>query len=144
VTHAKEDAMKEMDTLLKTVSDGLKILAQGVRIIADKLETFAEQHQEDVAESPVKPVPVHETQDNASSGKTPGKAAGRPISKGKKTVSASDRVYKAMSRMNRPVEIALLAEKTGLNKKQVQNALYRLKKEGRVENVSKGVYRTMA
>jgi predicted Rossmann fold nucleotide-binding protein DprA/Smf involved in DNA uptake len=136
--------MKEMEMLLKTVSDGLKILAQGVKIIADKLETFAEQDGADAARSTGRRVPVHEAPDETPPRKKPRKAAQRPVVKGKGVVPASDRVYKAMARINGPVEIDLLAEKTGFNKKQVHNALYKLKKQGRVESVSKGVYRTVA
>jgi predicted Rossmann fold nucleotide-binding protein DprA/Smf involved in DNA uptake len=136
--------MKEMEMLLKTVSDGLKILAQGVKIIADKLETFAEQNGSDAAGYPGKPVRVHEVRVKPSAKKAPRKTAERPVAKGKRAVSVSDKVYEAMSRINGPVEIDLLAKKTGFNKKQVHNALYKLKKQGRVENVSKGVYRTVA
>jgi len=39
------------------------------------------------------------------------------------------------------VTIDMLAEKTGFEKKKLHNILYRLKKQGRIENVSKGVYR---
>jgi len=46
-----------------------------------------------------------------------------------------------MSRINGPVELDRLAEKAGLDKKQVHNALFKLKKQGKIENVSKGVYR---
>ena len=144
LTHAKEDAMKEMEMLLKTVSDGLKILAQGVKIIADKLETFAEESGADAARSPGRRVPVHEASEEPAPRKKPRKAAERPVAKGKKVVPASDRVYETMTRINGPMEIDRLAEKTGLNKKQVHNALFKLKKQGKVENVSKGVYRTTA
>jgi len=136
--------MKEMEMLLKTVSDGLRILAQGAKIIADKLETFAEENKGDAARSPGRRVPVRETPDEPPAGKKPRKAAKRPVAKGKRVVPASDRVYEAMSRMNGPAKIDLLAEKTGFNKKQVHNALYKLKKQGKVENVGKGVYRTVA
>jgi len=133
--------MKEMEMLLKTVSDGLKILAQGVKIIADKLETFAEENGGDAAGSPGKRVPVHEVPVKPSAKKAPRKAAERPAPRGKKVAPASDRVYEAMSRINGPVELDRLAEKAGLDKKQVHNALFKLKKQGRIEGVSKGVYR---
>jgi predicted Rossmann fold nucleotide-binding protein DprA/Smf involved in DNA uptake len=136
--------MKEMEMLLKTVSDGLKILAQGVKIIADKLETFAEQNQGDAARSRGRHVPVREAPDEPPARRKPRKAAERPVAEDQRVVPASDRVYEAMSRINGPVKIDLLAKKTGFNKKQIHNALYKLKKQGKVENVSKGVYRTVA
>jgi len=136
--------MKEMEMLLKTVSDGLKILAQGVKVIADKLETFAEQDERDAARPRGKAVPVRKVRLKTSAKKAPRKAAEGAGLKGKKVGPTCERVYEAMSRINGPVEIDLLAKKTGYNKKQVHNALFKLKKQGRVENVSKGVYRTAA
>jgi predicted Rossmann fold nucleotide-binding protein DprA/Smf involved in DNA uptake len=136
--------MKEMEFLMKTVSDGLKILAQGVNVIADKLETFVEQNSRGTGGSPAKSVPVHVTREKPKAGKTRQRAAARPVVKVKNAVSASDKVYEVMRRMGRPVELDLLTEKTGFDKKQIHNALYKLKKQGKVENVSKGVYRMVA
>jgi len=134
--------MKEMELLLKTVSDGLRILAQGAKIIADKLEAFAEQGETDVRPSAGKDIPVHDTADEQAVGKRPRKPPAPRGAKVRKARPASDRVYEAMSQAGGPVGLDELAEKTGLNKKQVHNALYKLKKQGRAENVSKAVYRT--
>lgn len=136
--------MKEMEMLLKTVSDGLKILAQGVKIIADKLETFAEQNEGGAPASKGRRVPVREVREKPPAGKKPRKPSERSVAKRKEVVPASDRVYEAMSRINGPVEIDQLTKKTGFNKKQIHNALYKLKKKGKVETVSKGIYRRTA
>lgn len=139
--HVEEKAMKEMELLLKTVSDGLRILAQGVRVIADRIETFAEQSGEGSDRSPATSVPVREASEAPPLRKEPQKAAGRPVSGEKGVVSAPDRVHEALTRAGGPVNIDALAEETGLNKRQIHNAIYRLKKQGKVVNVSKAVYR---
>jgi len=127
--------MKEFETFLKTVGDGLKMLAQGVNAIADRLDDFVESNKGGTAGS-------RTNARTATSGKeTSRRAAGRPGPRGKKGASASDHVYEAMSRARGPVTIDMLAEKTGFEKKKLHNILYRLKKQGRIENVSKGVYR---
>ena len=134
--------MKEWETLLKTVGDGLKILAHGVNAIADKLENFVEAKQADTttghrAEStPVDEAPA-QTADLETSGMP--EQTTRPPKK--RPPSAAERVYETLSRAPGPVDIDLLAGQTGLEKKKLHNILYRLKKQGRIVNVSKGVYR---
>ena len=135
--------MKEMELLLKTVSDGLRILAQGAEVIADKLEAFAEQGETEAPPSAGKDIPVHDTADEQAVKKRPRKTPGPRAARARKAAHGSDRVYEAMSQAGGPVGLDELAEKTGLNKKQVHNALYKLKKQGRVENVGKAVYKTV-
>jgi len=137
--------MKEMEMLLKTVSDGLKILAQGVRVIAERLDNFSVENRDNFSETEVETVPVRKVRRaKPSAKKAPRKAAGASKPKGKAPKPAADKVYETMNRIGRPVEIDRLTEKTGFNKKQVHNAIFKLKKQGRVENVSKGVYKTVA
>lgn len=136
--------MKEMEMLMKTVSDGLRILAQGVKVIADKLETFARENEKGTARSQGRRVPVREVRGKPSAAKAPRKTAEQAGRKDQKAGPTAERVYDAMRRVNGPAEIELLMKKTGYNKKQIHNALYKLKKQGKVENVSKGVYRTVA
>ncbi len=137
--------MKEMEMLLKTVSDGLKMLAQGVRVIAERLDNFSDQNRDNLSETQVGTVPVRKVRRvKPSAKKAPRKAAGASKPKEKEPKPAADKVYETMNRIRGPVEIDRLTEKTGFNKKQVHNAIFKLKKQGRVENVSKGVYKTVA
>jgi predicted Rossmann fold nucleotide-binding protein DprA/Smf involved in DNA uptake len=136
--------MKEMEMLLKTVSDGLKMLAQGVRVIAARLDNFSDQNRDNLSETETETVPVRKGRVKPSAKKTPQKAARASRPKEKAPKPAADKVYETMNRIGGPVELDRLAQKTGLNKKQVHNAIFKLKKQGRVENVSKGLYRTMA
>jgi predicted Rossmann fold nucleotide-binding protein DprA/Smf involved in DNA uptake len=136
--------MKEMEMLLKTVSDGLKMLAQGVRVIAERLDNFSDQNRDNLSENQVETVPVRKVRVKPSAKRAPRKAAGASKPKEKAPKPSADKVYETMKRIGGPVELDRLAEKTGLNKKQVHNAIFKLKKQSRVENVSKGVYKTVA
>jgi len=136
--------MKEMEMLLKTVSEGLKMLAQGVRIIAERLDDFSDQNRDNFSETEVEAVPVRKVRAKPSAKRAPRKAAGASKPKEKAPKPSADKVYETMKHIGGPVELDRLAEKTGLNKKQVHNAIFKLKKQGRIENVSKGVYRTVA
>jgi len=136
--------MKEMEMLLKTVSEGLKMLAQGVRIIAERLDDFSDQNRDNFSETEAEAVPVRKVRVKPSAKRAPRKAAGASKPKEKAPKPSADKVYETMKRIGGPVELDRLAEKTGLNKKQVHNAIFKLKKQGRIENVSKGVYRTVA
>jgi predicted Rossmann fold nucleotide-binding protein DprA/Smf involved in DNA uptake len=136
--------MKEMEMLLKTVSDGLKMLAQGVRVIAERLDNFSDQNRDNLSETEVETVPVRKVRVKPSAKRAPKKAARASKPKEKAPKPSADKVHETMSRIGGPVELDRLAEKTGLNKKQVHNAIFKLKKQGRIENVSKGVYKTVA
>jgi len=141
---AKEDVMKEMEMLLKTVSEGLRMLAQGVKVVADKLDSFAEESQKDSERSAGRRVPVREAPVKPPAEKPSRKTEERARPKGKKVPSAADKVVEAMSRVDGPASIDQLAQLTGYDRKQINNALFKLKKQGKVENVGKGVYRRVA
>ncbi|MBU0734108.1 MAG: hypothetical protein ABIE47_11685 [Pseudomonadota bacterium] len=132
--------MKELETILKTVSDGLKILAQGVNAIADKLEKFVDPRKEKDGKPQPEPKP-DEHRAETSKKRTPQKAVKKSVSERKKRTAASDTVYEIIGSTKGPVDISVLVEKTGFQKKKIHNVLYRLKKQGKVETVSKGLYR---
>jgi hypothetical protein len=113
--------MKEVQSLLKLVSDGLKTIAQGVEAIAKKVDEIAES--EDVG------VPK---------GKTPVKRT--PKKKEVKPITTTDTVFKVISRSKKGISISKIMEKTGFTRKQVYNIVFRLKKQARIINVGKGIY----
>ncbi|MBW1782230.1 MAG: hypothetical protein JRL30_16015 [Deltaproteobacteria bacterium] len=133
--------MKELEILLKTVGDGLKILAQGVNVIADKLENYVESNKEETVPPQARSVPVRETPRGVPGKETSRRTGERSGPQEKKGASASDMVYATICRAKGPVEIDRLAKRTGFEKKKLYNVLYRLKKQGRIETVGKGVYR---
>ena len=58
----------------------------------------------------------------------------------KKPVTAVDAVLKIINRSKKGVDIAALMKKTGFNQKKIYNVVYKLKKQGKVKSVGKGVY----
>ncbi|UCE51312.1 MAG: hypothetical protein JSV31_18870 [Desulfobacterales bacterium] len=113
--------MKESQSLLKLISDGLKILAQGAEAIAEKVDEIAE------------------TQDfGKPKGKKPVKRT--PRKKEVKPMTAADTVLKVISRSKKGVSTSTIMEKTGFTRKQVYNIVFKLKQQGRIKSVQKGVY----
>jgi predicted Rossmann fold nucleotide-binding protein DprA/Smf involved in DNA uptake len=54
--------------------------------------------------------------------------------------SVLDQVFDAVRRSRNGATIAKLKEKTGLESRQLSNALYKLSKRGKIESPSRGVY----
>ena len=147
--------MKEFESLLKVVSEGLKTLANGVGTLAEKVDEYAKTQSAQKRARPAsapKPTPPY--------GKGPGKdgpatQAKRPeTSKGptraksaanaKKTTPTSatttTAVFNVVKTARTAVDTAAIKAKTGLNPRQVSNAIYKLKKAGKIKNVGRGTY----
>ena len=127
--------MKEIQGILKIMSDGLKTLAQGVEALSDKIDELGKSQTTD------KPKEKKATT-VAPKSKTAKKPAGKAIKKqkGVKTKTASDIVFDIISRSRKGASTAKIVEKTGYDKKKVANIIYRLKKKGKIKIVDKGVY----
>ncbi len=70
--------------------------------------------------------------------KTAKKPAKKASAAGKPTVL--DSVYDVVKRSRKGVDIATLKKKTGLESRQLSNALYKLSKRGMIEAQSRGTY----
>jgi hypothetical protein len=126
--------MKELESVLKVVSDGLKTLAKGVEAIAEKVDEAAK------AKSPVstsRKRPSTATKKVKTAKKPVKKAANKKVDK---AVTASDQVLGLIARSKKGVGMAVIIEKTGFGQKKVANIIYRLRKQGKIKSVSKGVY----
>jgi hypothetical protein len=126
--------MKELESVLKVVSDGLKTLAKGVEAIAEKVDEAAK------SKSPVKPSrkkPSTATKKVQTAKKPVQKAANKKVDK---AVTASDQVLDLIAKSKKGVGMAVIIEKTGYGQKKVANIIYRLRKQGKIKSVSKGVY----
>ena len=132
--------MKELETFFKTVGEGLRTLAQGVNAIADKLDGIGDVRNGQKPKPDTKDMPDRVVKTETPKPKKAGVSAKKPTSRGKKRIAASDIVSEIFDKAKGPVDIAILAEKTGFEKKKLHNILYRLKSQGKVRSVSKGVY----
>ena len=132
--------MRELEPFFKTVGEGLRALAQGVNAIADKLESLTDVRDGQRYKPGTKHKPNHESKAETPKAKTTGERAKKTSPQGKKGTAASDIVYEIFKSVKGPVDLAILAEKTGFEKKKLHNILYRLKSQGKIRSVSQGVY----
>lgn len=123
--------MKRVQTQLKTVAKSLASLAQ-------KLEKLSTQ----VAAAPAKKAPAKKA---AAKKKAPAKkrapakkAPAKKAAKAKETVL--DTVLAVIKKSRNGANIATLKAKTGLESRQLSNALYKLSKKKMIKSKSRGVY----
>ncbi len=112
--------MKEFDVALKAVAEGLRTMAQGMEKIAEKIEESTPKKQ-------AKAKPVR-------------KAKKAPAKKTAKTGTASDAVLAVINRSKKGVNSATLAKKTGFDNKKIANIVFKLRKQGKIKSVDRGVY----
>ena len=117
--------MKEVEKILRALSDGMKTLAKGVETIAQKVDALAkEQAAQELSEKSR----VRQTTKKTTSKKV-------------KAPSATDEVLQIIRRSQKGVNTAALKKKTGFNDKKIHNVIYRLKKRGQIRSIDKGVYK---
>ena len=121
--------MKEIDVFLKTVVEGMKAMAQGIEALAEKLDTIATSRVDEKGKAkPARKAPSK-----------PKKSAAKKAAP-KKPVTAAETVLKIINRSKRGVSPAIISEKTGFAPKKVHNIVYKLKKQGKIKSVGKGLY----
>jgi len=67
-------------------------------------------------------------------------AVKKPAAKKLTKLTATDTVMRFINRTKKGVGTAALMEKTGFNEKKIHNVVYKLKKQGKIKSVAKGVY----
>ena len=126
--------MKEVQKLLKLISDGLKTLAQGVEAIAEKVDETAKTKSTGQAESKKQSAPAKTAKPVKE---TPPKVDRK---KAVKPTTAIDSVLNIISRSQKGVNTAAIKVKTGYDQKKISNIIYKLKKQGKIKAIQKGVY----
>jgi len=126
--------MKELQSVLNIVSDGLKTLAKGVEAIAEKVDEAAK------SQSAVKP-----KRKNPSTATKKAKAVKKPVQKTAKkkevkSATDTDKLLEIIGRSKKGVSTAAIMQKTGYNQKKIANIIYRLRKQQKIKSVEKGVY----
>ena len=130
--------MKEFDVALKAVAEGLRTIAQGVEKIAKKLEESTPKKQ-------AKAKPARKTAPKPKKAAPKKTAAKKPAPKKapvKKAVkeTAADTVLKIITGSKKGIDSATLVRKTGFDKKKIANITFKLRKQGKIKSVDKGVY----
>lgn len=125
--------MKEVEKMVKTLVDGLKSLSKGIDAAAKRIDAVTKSNK---AAAP-KAKPVRRTRaKKAAAKKAPAKKAAS-ASKGDTAINA---VYQIISRAKNGANTGTIKQKTGFNDKKVQNIIYKLKKQGRIQSPKKGIY----
>lgn len=124
--------MTQLQDQLKNVSKTLTSLSRQLESISKKIAKVP------AAKSPTKQKAVSKAKATTKK-RTASKAAGSQAIVAKdKTVLES--VYDVIRRSRNGASIAKLKDKTGLEARQLSNALYKLSRRGRIEAKSRGVY----
>jgi hypothetical protein len=126
--------MKELQSVLNIVSDGLKTLAKGVEAIAEKVDEVA------TSQGVVKP---KRKKQSIATKKV--KAVKKPVQKATKkkevkSATDADKVLGIISRSKNGASTAAIMQETGYNQKKIANIIYRLRKQQKIKSVEKGVY----
>ncbi|MCJ8502158.1 hypothetical protein [Desulfatitalea alkaliphila] len=123
---------------MKKLQTQIKNIAKNLVTLADKLEKLTAQLESaPAAKTKAKAAP------KKAAAKTKKKAAPKKkeapkADSGKNTVL--DNVYDVIARSRNGANIASLRSKTGLESRQLSNALYKLGKKGKIKTISRGVY----
>ena len=128
--------MPELDQLLATVSEGLKSLAGGIEEIAQRIETLGDVKGKSPArkKKPAKPkrAKVKKKRTAKKSKPTPKKKA--------KSATASNTVLAVISKAPKGIKTADIKTKTGFDEKKVYNIVFKLKQQGKIKTIRRGVY----
>jgi DNA replicative helicase MCM subunit Mcm2 (Cdc46/Mcm family) len=138
MTSNKEVEMKEIQSVLKIVSDGLKMIAQGIEAISGKVDEIAKTQ---AAAKPKAKKPAPAAAKSKKAGKAPAKKAAKaPAKKAAAAPTAGETVFNIISESEQGVDTATIMKKTGYDRKKVANMVYRLSKQGKIKSLQKGVY----
>jgi hypothetical protein len=141
--------MTDVQTLLKTFADGLKSMAQGIDSLAERIEDIAKNQTDSTSGAAAAGKAGGKSRRAAKapgrSPKTkPRKAKAKPARKKsgakKRSASVSDTVLEMVVTAKDGIRTAEIVGQSGLKQKQVANALYKLKKQGKIVSPSKGLY----
>jgi hypothetical protein len=142
--------MKDLQKLFEGLADGLKSLSKGIDDLAGKLDALvqAQAATKKKAAKPAKPkkaakpVKAKKAAKPAKAKKAakPAKAKKAAPKPKKKTVTAADTVFAIISRAKKGVNIEGIKKKTDFNDKKIHNIIYKLKKQEKIQSISKGIY----
>jgi hypothetical protein len=125
--------MKDVEKMVKTLVDGLKSLSKGIDGAAKRIDAVAKSKQ---APAPKAKPGRRPAAKKVAAKKAPAKKAAA-ASKGETAINA---VYQIIGRAKNGADTATIKQKTGFNDKKVQNIIYKLKKQGKIQSSKKGIY----
>ncbi len=135
--------MKNLKKSLQAVNRELKALAKKVDKIViavgklEKPKVAKKPKAKAVKRKPVKKIATKKVTVKKPAGKKV--AVKKPAAK-KTTKTVIDTVLAIIKKSKKGVNTAALMKKTGFNERQIHNNVYKLKKQGKIKSVGRGVY----
>jgi putative endonuclease len=121
---------KEENKMTKKLKKDLQTVNKELKALAKKTESLLKAF--DKLEKPkAKPSKAKAVKKPPAKKVAPKKAA---------PATAADTVFAIIKRYKKGVDTKTLMQKTGYEKKKISNLFYKLKKEGKIKSVGKGVY----
>lgn len=131
--------MKELEILFKSMADGMRLMADGINSIAEQLNNIAKAQ----ARAKTQPRPAEAQTEKKPAPEKPA-AAKKSAAAPSKGQTATEAVLEVIKSADDGMDNKTIGEKTGFSAKKVANAVYRLKREGKIEPVSRGIYKAAA
>jgi predicted Rossmann fold nucleotide-binding protein DprA/Smf involved in DNA uptake len=124
--------MKNLKKSLQSVNKDLNALLKKV----DKIIVAASKLEKPKT---VKKIPAKKVAAKKPAAKKP--AAKKPAAKKPVKLTAADTLFAVIKRSKKGVGVAELMKKTGFDQKKTYNIIYKLKKQGNIKSIEKGVYK---
>jgi predicted Rossmann fold nucleotide-binding protein DprA/Smf involved in DNA uptake len=139
-----KDVQKELVTITATLSslvDQIEKIAEAIETEGGKAEPAKKTKAVKKAKAPATKTRVAAKKAAKGKPRTPTKAADIPDSSATADGQTMlDNIYGMISRSRAGITVERLKKRTGLEARQVSNALYKLTKKGKVETLSRGIY----
>ncbi len=118
---------------MKRLQRDMESLVKQLKKLTDKAEKMSAELDK-LKGVEAKPAAKGRPRKKAAAGKKPAAKRGR------KKLTATDTVLKIVERSSKGVNTAKLKTKTGYNDAKVRSIVFRLKKAGKIQAISKGLY----
>ena len=120
---------------MKNLKKDLQVVARALKGISVAVEKI--QKQVDKLDKPKAKAKVVK---KVAAKKAPAKKVTAKKAAAKKPATAVDTVLGIINRYKKGVDTSALMKKTGFSQRKIHNIVYKLKKQGKVKSVGKGVY----
>jgi hypothetical protein len=124
---------KDLEAILKTLNGLIQKVQQLQEQIAEENKPTKKPKAKAVKKKAVKKAPARKV---ASKKAVPKKA----VPEKAKPATAVDTVLAIIKKYKKGVGMAALMEKTGYNQKKIANLVFKLRKQGKIKSVDRGVY----
>ncbi len=138
-----EKLKKDLEAILKTLNGLVQKVQKLQEQIGEQAKPTKKPKAKAVKKKAVKKAPARKV----AAKKAPVKkvavkkaAPKKAVPKKAKPATAADTVLAIINRYKKGVNNAALMEKTGYNQKKISNLVFKLRKQGKVKSVAKGVY----